>query len=114
MSASVPDRTLKANCPMDLLVRDHHWRGNQQMIAGDTIYGTLHGIDQQPTSHGSLGYAAGKIQSGREWLFARFVGDEFHAQQHPNPSDIAYSSRTSRRAFSRCFRRSEAGVFRPV
>jgi hypothetical protein len=34
------------NRPMDLLERDHCRGGNQQMIARDAIYRTLHGINQ--------------------------------------------------------------------
>jgi hypothetical protein len=75
---------------MDLLVRDHRGRGNQQMIAGDAVYRTLHGVYKQPASHGCLGHTSGKIQCGGEWLFARLVGDELHAPQHPNAPNVAY------------------------
>jgi len=60
------------------------------MITGDAVYRTLHGVDKQPASHGCLGHASGKIQSGREWLFALLVGDEFYSPQHPNATDVAY------------------------
>ena len=75
--------------PVDLLGGDDCRGRDQQMVAGDAVHASLHGIDQQAALQGGSGYASGEVQFRSEGLLALLVGNELHASQQPDAADIA-------------------------
>ena len=51
------------------------------MVAGDAVYTSLNGIDQQAALQGGSGHPPREIQFWRERPFAVLVGNELHAAQ---------------------------------
>src|SRR6266481_1326376 len=78
------------NCPVDLVFGDDRGRCDQQMVAGDAIYTSLNGIDQQAALQGGSGHPSCEIQFWSEGPFAVLVGNELHAAQQPDAADFAY------------------------
>src|SRR5258707_14512322 len=85
------------NCPVDLVFGDDRVRCDQQMVAGDAIYTSLNGIDQQAALQGGSGHPSCEIQFWSEGPFAVLVGNELHAAQQPDAPDFAYGLKIEQR-----------------
>src|ERR1700731_2448439 len=83
--------------PVDLVFGDDRGRCDQQMVAGDAVYTSLNGIDQQAALQGGSGHAPREIQFRSERPFAVLVGNELHAAQQPDAADFAYGLKIEQR-----------------
>ena len=75
--------------PRYLIESNDRGRGDEQMIARDSVHAALHGIDEQATTHGGRGYTSGEIHLRWKRLFGGFVGDKLHGPKQTKAANIA-------------------------
>ena len=82
-------RSQLVNRPRNLLLADHGRWCDQQVVSGEAVDASLHGIEEQSALDRGLAYSARYVQFWGERPFAAFFGYEFDSPQEAHAANVA-------------------------
>ncbi len=77
--------------PVNLVGSNDGGRGEEKMVAGESIDAALHGIDEQAALEGGFGDTPSKIHLGRERLLGFLVGNKFNRPEKTEATHVAHT-----------------------